>query len=159
MHKKTCHAIFGLDRAGRLVGNALYVKLTENQVRIRLKRTFIYFPWFFILPSLLKSSQKFTFDGQMAIFIIENIQIHHCICLILNLPFLICFTLSWIFCLSRISTRFTLYAFCHIFIHTYEITRTFEKYIFIVLPPLVFNIDLAKMLPFPTFTNSQFVSP
>ena len=57
--------------------------------------------------------------------------------------------------LSRISTCFILYALCDIFIHTYEIKRTFcEKDIFlIVLPPLVFSIDLAKMLPFPTFTS------
>jgi len=57
--------------------------------------------------------------------------------------------------LSRISTRFILYAFCHIFIHTYEIKRNFceKRYFFIVLPPLVFNIDLAKMWPFPTFTK------
>jgi hypothetical protein len=36
---------------------------------------------------------------------------------------------------------------CHIYIYTYEIKRNFcEKEIFfIVLPPLVFNIDLAKM--------------
>ena len=66
--KKTCHTAFGLDMAGRLVHNALYVKLTEDQVRICLKRTFIYFLWFFILPLLLKSSQKFTFNGQMVIF-------------------------------------------------------------------------------------------
>ena len=34
--------------------------------------------------------------------------------------------------LSRISTRFILYAFCHIFIHTYEIKRNFcEKEIFL----------------------------
>ena len=49
-----------------------YLKLTEDQVRISLKRTFMYFPWFFILlsPPLLKSSQKFTFDGQMVIFLL-----------------------------------------------------------------------------------------
>ena len=77
------------DVAGRLVDDAPYVKLTEDQVWISLKRTFMYFPWFFILPPpLLKSSQIFTFDGQMVIFfIIENIQIHHCICLLLVLPF------------------------------------------------------------------------
>ena len=118
----------------------------------------MYFPWFFILPPLLKSSQKFTFDGQMVIFfIIENIQIHHCICLLLILPFYIGFALSGIFffekmwfChlfakydifkrslnglnyyylifLSRIGTHSILYAFCHIFIHTCEIKRNFFK--------------------------------
>ena len=149
----------------------------------------MYFPWFFILLPLLKSSQKFTFDGQMVIFfIIENIQIHHCICSLLILPFYIGFELSGIFffenmwfChlfsnydifkrslnslnyyylifLSRISTRFIVYAFCQIFIYTCEIKRIFVKKIFcIVLPPLVLNIDLAKMWQFPTFTNSQFV--
>ena len=149
----------------------------------------MYYPWFFILPPLLKSSQNFTFDGQMVFFfIIENIQIHHCICLLLILPFEIAFALSGIcffvkmcFChlfskydifqrsfkslnyyylifSSRISTRLILYAFCDIFIHTYEIKRIFceNEIFFIVLPPFVFNIDLAKMWPFPTFTNSQF---
>ena len=55
--------------AGRLVDNAFYIKLTEDQVRISLKPTFMYFPWFFILPPLLKSSQNFTFDGQTVFFI------------------------------------------------------------------------------------------
>ena len=63
--KKTCLAAFVVDVADRLVDNEFNVKLTEDQVRIGLKRTFMYFPWFFILPPLLKSSQKFTFDGQM----------------------------------------------------------------------------------------------
>ena len=66
--KKTCHTVFGLHVAGRLVDNAFYVKLTEDQVRISLKRIFMYCPWFFILRPLLKSSQKFTFDGQMVMF-------------------------------------------------------------------------------------------
>ena len=66
-----------LDVAGRLVDNAFYVKLTEDHVRISLKR---------------------TFDGQMVIFfIIENIQIHHCICFLLILPFYIGFALSGIY--------------------------------------------------------------
>ena len=68
VHKKTCHTVFGVDVADMLVDNEFYVKLTEDQVRISLKRTFMYFPWFFILPPLLKSSQKFTFDGQIVIF-------------------------------------------------------------------------------------------
>jgi hypothetical protein len=34
--KKTCHTVFGLDVAGRLVVNACYVKLTEDQVRVSL---------------------------------------------------------------------------------------------------------------------------
>ena len=51
VHKKPCHTVFALDVAGRLLNNAFYVKLTEDQVRISLKRTFMYFPWFFILPS------------------------------------------------------------------------------------------------------------
>jgi hypothetical protein len=45
--QKTCHMLFGLDVADRIVVNAFYVKLTEDQVRISLKRTFMYFPWFF----------------------------------------------------------------------------------------------------------------
>ena len=143
---------------------------------------------FFILLPLLKSSQKFIFDGQMGFFYHRkhpNTSLH---------LFVIDFTIldrlrtfrnifsekMW-FChlfskydifqrslkslnyyylifLSRISTFFILYAFCHIFIHTYEIKRNFcEKRFFIVLLPLVFNIDLANMWPFPTFTNSQFV--
>jgi hypothetical protein len=47
---KTCYTVFGLDMAGRLVDNAFYVKLTEDKVRISLRRTFMYFPWFFIPP-------------------------------------------------------------------------------------------------------------
>ena len=86
-----------LDVAGRLVDNAFYVKLTEDHVRVSLKRTFMYFPWFFIPPPLPKSSQKITFDGQMFFFIRENIQIHHCICFLLILPFYIGFALSGIF--------------------------------------------------------------
>ena len=66
--KKTCHTVFGLDMAGRLVDNAFYVKLTKNQFRISLKRTFMYFPRFFIPPPLLKSSLKITFEGQTVIF-------------------------------------------------------------------------------------------
>ena len=66
--KKTCLTAFVVDVADRLVDNEFNVKLTEDQVRIGLKRTFMYFPWFFILPPLLKSSQKFTFDGQMLFF-------------------------------------------------------------------------------------------
>jgi hypothetical protein len=38
--------------------------MTYNK-ELSLKQTFMYFPWFFILPPLLKSSQNFTFDGQM----------------------------------------------------------------------------------------------
>ena len=99
------------------------------------------------LTPLLKSWQKFTFDGQMVIlFIIENIQIHHCICLLFDFTILdrfrtfrnIFFEKMWfchlfskyyIFkrCLSsltydylisllRLSTRFIVYAFCHIVI-------------------------------------------
>jgi hypothetical protein len=52
--QKTCHMLFGLDVADRIVVNAFYVKLTEDQVRISLKRTFMYFPWFLILPLFLK---------------------------------------------------------------------------------------------------------
>jgi len=51
---QVCHTVFGLDVAGRLVDNAFYVKLTEDQVRISLNRTFMYFPWLFILPLFLK---------------------------------------------------------------------------------------------------------
>jgi hypothetical protein len=43
VHKKACHTVLGLNVAGRLVDNAFYVKLTEDQVRISLKRTFMYF--------------------------------------------------------------------------------------------------------------------
>jgi hypothetical protein len=69
---KTCHAVFVLDMASRLVDNVFYVKLTEDQVWISLKRTSIYFPRVIFhphlpLPPLLKSSQKFTFVGQMVI--------------------------------------------------------------------------------------------
>jgi hypothetical protein len=103
--KNTCHAVFGLNVAVRLVDNALYVKLTENEVRIILKRIFMYFPWFFINispPPLLHSSQNSTFIGEMVIFvIIENIQMHHCISLILILPFEIGFALSGICCLRK----------------------------------------------------------
>ena len=67
VHKKFCHTVFGVDVADMLVDNEFYVKLTEDQVRINLKRTFMYFPSFFILPPLLKSSQKFTLDGQIVI--------------------------------------------------------------------------------------------
>jgi hypothetical protein len=67
--KRTCHTVFGLDVADRLVDNAFYINLTEDQVWISLKWIFMYFPWCFIpLPPLPKSSQKFTFDGQMVIF-------------------------------------------------------------------------------------------
>ena len=44
VHKNPCHMVFGLDVAGRFVDNAFYLKLTEDQVRISLKRTFMYFP-------------------------------------------------------------------------------------------------------------------
>ena len=148
----------------------------------------MYFPWFFILPPLLKSSQKFTFDGQMVIFFYyrkhPNTSLHLFVIdfTILNRlrPFRNIFLDKMWFChlfskydifqrslkslnyyylifLSRISTRFIVYAFCQIFIYTCEIKRIFVIKIFcIVLPPLVFNIDLAKMWQFLTFTNSQF---
>jgi hypothetical protein len=69
--KKTWNTVFGLEVVGRLVVNAFYVKLTKNQVRISLKRTFMYFPPFFILPPpplFLKAKKKITFDGEMVIF-------------------------------------------------------------------------------------------
>ena len=66
---KTSHTVVGLDVVGRLVVNPFYVKLTEEQVQISLRRTFMYFPRFFIPPPpLLKSSLKITFDGQMVTF-------------------------------------------------------------------------------------------
>ena len=126
--KKACHTVFGLHMAGRLVDNAFYVKLTENQVRISLKPTFMYFQRFFILPPppppplhpalLLKSSQKITFDGEMVIFFTikqPNTSVY---------LFVIDFT---ILDRLRTSTRFILYDFCHIFIHTYEIKRNFGE--------------------------------
>ena len=106
-------------------------------------------------PPLLQSSQKFTFDGQMVIFffITENIQIHFTIldrfCSFRTIFFekmWFCHLFSkydilkrslnslnyyYLIFLSRISTCFILYAFCHICIHTYEIKRNFcEKEIF-----------------------------
>ena len=87
--------------AGRLVDNAFYVKLTEDQVRISLRRTFMYFPWFFILPLFLKVHKNSHSMVKWLIFIIENIKIHHCICLLLILPFEIDFALSGIFFLRK----------------------------------------------------------
>jgi hypothetical protein len=74
VHKKACHTVFGLEMAGRLVDNVFYVKLTKKQVRISLKRTFMYFPRFFIPPPLLKSSLKITFEGQTVIFYYYEIK-------------------------------------------------------------------------------------
>jgi hypothetical protein len=98
VHKKPCHTVFGLNVAGRLVHNAFYAKLTEDQVRISLKRDIYAFS--VIFHSLPLSSWKFTkFHIRWSngyFFIIENIQIHHCICLLLILPFEIDFALSGI---------------------------------------------------------------
>jgi hypothetical protein len=82
--KKTCHALFGLDVAGRLVVNAFYVKLTEDQVRISLKRTFMYFPWFFILPLFLKVHKNSHSMVKWFFFKYRKNQIHHCICFLFD---------------------------------------------------------------------------
>jgi hypothetical protein len=85
--KKTCHTVFGIDVAGRLVDNAFYVKLTEDQVRISLKRTFMYFRDFSFSALFLKVQKKSHSMVRWLCFIIENIKIHHCICLLLILPY------------------------------------------------------------------------
>ena len=54
VHEKNCHTIFGLNVAGRLVDNAFYVNLTEEQVRISLKRIFMYFRDFSFSSLILK---------------------------------------------------------------------------------------------------------
>ena len=96
------YTVFGLDVAGRLVDNALYVKLTEDQVRISLKRTIMYFPWLFILPLFLKvHTNSHSIVKWLFFFIIENIQIHHCIYLLLISPFEIGFAFSGIFSLRK----------------------------------------------------------
>ena len=68
---------------------------------------------------LLKSSLKITFEGQTVIFYYRkhpNTSLH---------LFVIDFTILDRLRTFRIffSTRFILYAFCHIFIHNYEIKR------------------------------------
>ena len=132
--KKTVIRSPGLTWLEGLLKIHFYVKLTGDQVRISLKRTFMYFPWFYILPPLLKSSQKFTLDGQIVILYYRkhpNASLH---------LFVIDFTILDRFRTFRNNflrkcdfvTHFILYAFCHIFIHTYEIKRKFcEKEIFL----------------------------
>jgi hypothetical protein len=73
--KKTWNTVFGLEVVGRLVVNAFYVKLTKNQVRISLKRTFMYFPPFFILPPpplFLKAKKKLHSMVKWLFFIIKH---------------------------------------------------------------------------------------
>jgi hypothetical protein len=82
--------------------------------------------WFFILPTLLISSQKFTFDGQMVIFYYKkhpNTSLHPFVIYLTNLDKSQEFKLLLLDIFIRISTYFIWYAFCHIFIHTYEIKR------------------------------------
>jgi hypothetical protein len=67
--KNPYHTILGLDVAGRLVDNAFYVKLTED-LSPNQSKTDIYVFSVIFHPPLLKSSQKFTFDGQMVIFLL-----------------------------------------------------------------------------------------
>ncbi len=54
VHKNPCHIVFGFNVAGRLVDNALYVK-------INLKRTIMYFRDFFLL--ILPLEISFTLSG------------------------------------------------------------------------------------------------
>ena len=91
----------GLDVAGRLVDNALYDKLAEDQVLISLKRTFMYFRDFSFSPFFLKVHKNSHSMVKLLFFIIENIQINHCICLLLILPFKIGFALSGIIFLKK----------------------------------------------------------
>ena len=65
--------------AGRLVDNALYVKLTEDQVRISLNRTFMYFPCFFIPPLFLKvHKNSYSMVKWLFFFIIDHITASVC---------------------------------------------------------------------------------
>ena len=159
--KKTVIRSPGLTWLEGLLKIHFYVKLTGDQVRISLKRTFMYFPWFYILPPLLKSSQKFTLDGQIVILYYRkhpNASLH---------LFVIDFTILDRFRTFRnnfFEKMWLCYAFhficflSHFYSYLWNKTEIlWKRDFFIVLPPLVFSIDLAKMLPFPTFTNSQFV--
>ena len=60
--------VSGLDVAGRLVDNA-FVYQTNRRPSPNQSKTDIYvFSVIFHSPPLLKSSQKFTFDGKIVIF-------------------------------------------------------------------------------------------
>ncbi len=51
VHKNPCHIVFDFNVAGSLVDNALYVKLTEDQVRISLNGRLCVFRDFSFSPS------------------------------------------------------------------------------------------------------------
>ena len=108
--KKTYHAVSGLDVAGRLVDNVFYVKLTEDQVRISLnKYSYVFFRDFSFSPLFLKvHKNSHSMVKWLFFLVIENIQIHHCICLLFILPFEIGFALSGILFFEKMW-------FCHLF--------------------------------------------
>ena len=98
VHKKPCHTVFGLNVAGRLVSQCILCQTNRrpspNQSKtghLCIFRDFSFSSTLFLkVHKISHSMVKWVF------FIIENIQIHHCICLLLILPFEIDFALSGI---------------------------------------------------------------